>query len=123
MIGRYGVDYLSLDSLRVAIFIFIVGLFIRHPVVSAIGMAFVIFAYYRAFSKNLEKRRAENYRYMPFRQKLLKPFQRTKKRFADGKHYRFYRCEHCGSDLRVPKGKGKVAITCPKCGHKFEKRV
>lgn len=123
MAGRYGVDELTLDALRVSIGVFVLSIFVKHIVVVGLGTALMAYGYYRAFSKDFTKRQEERTKYLTFRAKLFKPFQKTKKRIADGKTYRFYRCENCKTELRVPKGKGKVKITCPNCHHVFEKRV
>lgn len=123
MIGRYGVDELSIDTLRLSLLFFVLSLFIKETILPMIGMGLVLFSYIRAFSKNTVKRYAERNRYLPLRQKFMQPLQRTKRKISEGKTYRFYRCDVCNTELRVPKGKGKVKITCPKCGHVFEKRV
>ena len=34
--------------------------------------------------------------------------------------YKYFKCKSCGAKLRVPKHKGKITITCPKCRTSFK---
>ena len=122
MTGRYGPDQLN------AALLFGTILFYLLEAVTGIGwLVFIayfllILSFYRMMSRNIPRRRAENDRFLrywwPVRQKLKGFFQRLKQR----RDYRFFRCPACGNMLRVPRGKGKIMITCPKCGERFQKK-
>ena len=95
----------------------------RHPAGSGgYATALAIWALWRVFSRNLEKRRAEN---AAFLQKIWWP---VKRRFASGRQQRmdrehkYFTCPKCKTVCRVPAGKGKIVITCPKCGAEIRGR-
>ncbi|MBQ5503975.1 MAG: hypothetical protein IIT95_02655, partial [Oscillospiraceae bacterium] len=72
---------------------------------------------------NIRKRRAENDKFIkywwPFKTKAQNFFRRIK----DSRKYKFFRCPSCKNRLRVPRGKGKIKVTCPKCGERFQKKT
>ena len=79
----------------------------------------MVHMYFRVFSKNTAKRYQENQTYVNFRYRVITKMHKMKKEFADRKVYRFYRCPMCKQKVRVPKGRGRIAITCPKCREEF----
>lgn len=134
MYGRYGMDQLNRFMSTVALIILVIAAFIRNPVIELIAVALLIWCYYRMFSKNISKRAAENQKYMNFRYRAVCFFKQGRNgNFAQKqaqrrmhheqkKIYRFYACPNCSQKVRVPKGKGKICITCPKCKTEFVKR-
>lgn len=122
MQGRYGVDTLNTHALYLVIFLFVVNIFINNFVIMIISYALWFVILYRMFSKQVYKRYHENEKYLS----LIKPvsmfFKLQKNRLSDRQH-KYYRCPQCQQMVRVPKGKGKIIVTCPKCHHKFEKRT
>jgi uncharacterized paraquat-inducible protein A len=74
-------------------------------------------------SRNYAKRAAENDWYLRKTEKVRRFIRIRQRRFADRKTYKHFTCPGCGQDIRVPKGKGHVRISCPKCHHTFEKTV
>ena len=134
MYGRYGMDQLNRFLSTVALIVLVIAAFIRNPVIELIAVALLIWCYYRMFSKNISKRTAENQKYMNFRYRAVCFFkqgrngnfsqkQAQKKAHREQKKiYRFYACPNCAQKVRVPKGKGKICITCPKCRTEFVKR-
>ncbi len=74
----------------------------------------------RIFSRNIQARYAENNKYLALRQKFM-AYVRGSSR-GDAAH-RIYRCPKCSQKVRVPRGRGRIAITCPKCGHEFIKKT
>ena len=116
MQGRYGTDKLNLAllgagvvcSILSAIFGWFVILSLLFTLLSYICLIWVIF---RCFSRNTYKRYQENKKFLMF-------FQRLKDR-----DHRYYDCPRCRQQVRVPKGKGKISITCPKCKEKFIKKT
>ena len=115
MIGRYGSDQLSMALMGVWVLISILSRFIRNPIMNVFYMIMPIIIFYRIFSKNISKRHEENIKFLnlwnPIKYKVKNKVQRVK----DLKYYRYYKCPNCRQTLRVPRGKGRISITCPKC--------
>lgn len=123
MYGRNGADHLSrLISYLVLIFI-LLDVFISGSLFYGIAFVLLIYNFFRIFSRNLNKRRAENARYLQLRNKFLYAFRNWKERQKQKKDYAFFRCPSCKAMLRVPRGKGKIRVTCRKCGNAFERRT
>lgn len=126
MSGRYGADELG-KMLNIGIWVcLILSLFSALvPVLSVfyiVGMALLIFQCFRMFSRNVSKRYEENQRYLNMRYRATVKRDRMKKRFAQRDTYRFFKCPDCRQTVRVPKGRGKICITCPKCKKEFVRR-
>jgi len=115
MMGRYGTDKLNMAILCVGLVACILSMFIRvAPVTLALTVISYIFmgwAVFRSFSRNTYKRYQENRKYLMALQKV-----------KDREH-RYYDCPRCRQQVRVPRGKGKIAITCPKCKEKFIRKT
>lgn len=122
MAGRYGVDELS-RFLTVAAMAMLVLSILFNNVLSLffwlIAIASLIWSYFRLFSRNTYKRKAENNAYLTARYAVTCKFTGLKQRLRQKRYYRFYKCPRCKVTTRVPKGKGKIRITCPKCGESF----
>lgn len=120
MYGRNGADELSRFILYVSFVILIPSGFIKNNTIRFVfTMLFwcaVIYSYFRVFSKNINKRRLENKRYTD-------KVAYLKQRFTQRKQYKFFNCPKCKTHLRVPKGAGKITITCNKCGHQFDRKA
>jgi uncharacterized paraquat-inducible protein A len=65
------------------------------------------------------RRRQENYRYLNIKNRVTGWFRKRIKRIRDSRTHRFFRCPGCGVDVRVPRGKGKIEITCTRCRKVF----
>ena len=122
MSGRNGTDDLSKCCLDVAMAALIISMFSRWTLFYILGLVLLIYAYWRTFSKNVPKRYEENQKYLNFRYQAVVKKEQWKKRFAGRKIYRYFKCPQCRQRVRVPKGKGKICITCPKCRTEFVKR-
>ena len=121
MSGRYGFDQLG-GFLCIASFILvIVGAWVS-PVLYWLGLILLIYSYFRVLSRNRSKRYAENLKYLSLQNKVVDWANRYILRFKQRKQYRYFRCPQCGQQLRVPRGRGKISITCPKCHNQFIKK-
>ena len=113
MMGRYGTDKLNTAILTLGVIVCLVAIFITNPAVdlalTLVSYGLMIWAMCRTFSRNTYKRYQEN-------RKFLMLLDRIKDR-----EHRYFSCPRCRQPVRVPKGKGKIAITCPKCREKFIK--
>lgn len=124
MYGRNGVDHYGRFLTYFALIIFILGIIIKGTFGSLLyyfAIAVLIYSYFRMFSKNLDKRRAENARYFRLRTTVVNEAKNWNDRRKQSRDYKFFRCPSCRAMLRVPRGKGKIRITCRKCGSAFEK--
>ena len=119
MAGRYGTDQLSKLILWISLACLAVSMFTRLNVFYILGLVLLIYTYYRMFSRNVAKRYAENQKYLNWRYGFAVRRNKWKVHWEQRKIYRFYNCPQCRQKVRVPKGKGKVAITCPKCRMEF----
>lgn len=118
--GRNGFDDLAKHSLILSIVVFLIYGFLPQGILklifSLITYGLMIYAYFRILSKKVYKRTQENKKY-------LGAINMTKTRWKQRKTHKFYRCPKCKTWLRVPKGRGKITITCVKCSTKFDKRT
>ena len=123
MYGRNGADQLGLCIIWVAILLDVISMLTKNTAVSGVvGMittVLVLWALFRVFSRNLEKRRAENAKFM---EKVWWPISRRmagKRQQRMDKEHCYFTCPGCGAVCRVPKGKGRIVITCPRCGNEI----
>ena len=123
MIGRYGTDDLGRFLLGVLLILIMISFGFRNAIFQGVIWALFLFIYFRMLSRNYAKRAAENEWYLVKTEKIRRFFRVRQRRFADRKTHKHFTCPGCGQDIRVPKGKGHVKITCPKCHHTFEKTV
>lgn len=123
MSGRYGVDELSRFSMMVLLILLILSVFIRNPVIDCIIVALLIISYFRMFSRNVQKRYQENQKYLEIKNKLFGKFRKEKYIMEQRKEFHIYTCPNCKQKIRIPKGKGKLSITCPKCRTEFIKNT
>ena len=127
MTGRYGTDQLNRALSVVTMVLMLLGIiFGRYAfgsVLWLLALASLVWSTFRTFSRNTVKRRLENTKYMRFSQKYLSGFRGAKTRFQQRREYKFFRCPSCKIWLRVPKGKGKLNITCRQCGERFTRNT
>ena len=126
MQGRNGVDSLSKFLLITGVVVVLLSaLFGSHPV----GMFFyfpgwvvIIYCYFRMFSRNISKRYAENEAFLNRTYKIRSFFQKQINIWKQRRVYHIYTCPGCRQKIRIPRGKGKIEIRCPKCGTTFIKK-
>ena len=121
MYGRNGADQLGLCIIWTAIVLDLISMLVKKngiisSIIGLVTTVMVLWALFRVFSRNLEKRRAEN---AAFLQKIWWPIKRklsSGKQQRMDKEHRYFTCPRCGAVCRVPRGKGRIVITCPRCG-------
>ena len=115
MAGRYGTDRLNMVILCAGLVASLLSMMIRlqpfNLIFWALSYGLMIWAICRSLSRNTYKRYQEN-------RKFLQLFDRLKDR-----QHRYFDCPKCRQVVRVPRGKGKIAITCPRCREKFVKKT
>lgn len=115
MVGRYGSDQLSTGLLILWIIISILSRFINSRIIEILNIIIPMITLYRMFSKNISKRYEENMRFLKLWNPIKSKANSITRKVKGLKHYRYYKCISCKQTLRVPKGKGRISVTCPKC--------
>ncbi len=115
MAGRYGHDKLNMTILVLGVVLCVLAMFTPWAAVklglTVASYALMLWAMFRCFSRNTYKRYRENRKYLML-------LDRVKDR-----EHRYFECPKCRQPVRVPRGKGKISITCPKCKEKFVKKT
>lgn len=119
MAGRYGTDALNQFLSILAVVLLLISLVSRWGIFTWLGLAALIWCYVRTFSRNIPRRTEENYKFYTMQQRLAGRFKGLKRRWDDRRDYRYFRCPQCRQLLRVPKGRGRIEISCPRCGTQF----
>lgn len=122
MIGRYGVDLLSKFMLGTAVLLLVFAMGFRNNFLNTLACLLVLLCYFRMFSRNYQKRAEENQKFLELKGKAATFLKREKEYFEQRKKHHIYKCPSCKQKIRVPKGKGKICITCPKCHTEFIKK-
>lgn len=123
MQGRYGFDHFSQVIIIVALLISVVGTLFHSSLFTSLSYIPLAYAVYRTLSKDVNKRSQENYKFGFHVSNLKNRIEKRVRLIRGSQTHRFYQCPKCGQTIRVPKGKGKIMITCPKCKHTFVKRT
>ena len=123
MNGRNGMDELARAESWVVMILLLVSIFTRSAILDILAIGLMIHMYFRVFSRNVNKRYAENQKYLSVSAKYRSWFQKEKRMMSQRKDYHIYSCPGCGQKIRIPRGGfKKVEIECPKCHTKFIKR-
>ncbi|MCI5603678.1 MAG: hypothetical protein SOV90_07155 [Lachnospiraceae bacterium] len=122
MYGRYGIDQFSKFLLVVSIVLLFISTIFRNGLLYLLALAVMIYLYIRCFSRNYEKRYAENNRYLKYSSKFRRAFATFKRDMKIRKTHHIYRCPNCRQKIKIPKNKGRISIRCPKCYTEFIKR-
>lgn len=121
MIGRYGIDKLNIALLILSMILTLISSVTDFAILLYISYIPLILLIYRFLSKDTNTRLKENYKFLKF----YNPVQSwIKKRFnmlKSSKTHKYFKCPNCSQTVRVPRGKGKINIICPKCSTKFTK--
>lgn len=123
MAGRYGVDQLSRVLMFLSLGILILSMFTKWTLFYFLAILLLGYVYFRMFSRNVQKRYQENQRFLNLRYRLVAKKDARKRQWAQRDVYRYFKCPNCKQRIRVPKGKGKICITCPKCRIEFIKKT
>ena len=135
--GTYGVDLLSLFLILISC------IFNIWDITRIFSIVLLVFAFYRAFSKKIYKRKEEYNVFYTYTNKLLSKFGKSipynlpvydlnnisgifnsfKLILNEKKNYKIIKCPNCKQKLRLPRGKGNIVVTCKKCSNKFDFRT
>lgn len=122
MIGRYGTDQLNRALLFGSLGCMVISMFVLRYVFYSIGLVLLIICNLRMMSKNHQARYKENLFYTNQTGKVKRFFSKIKYHQQVRKTHHIYSCPQCKQKIKVPKGKGKIAVRCPKCGTEFIKK-
>ena len=122
MQGRYGADQMGQMLSAVSMVFLIISLFSRNQAWFLLAVIGIVYNYFRMFSKNISKRYAENQKYLKMTAGIRRKLASCKSQLAQRKIYHIYRCPGCKQKIRVPRGRGKIEIRCPKCNTRFVKK-
>lgn len=116
MYGRYGVDNLYRFLFGTYLVLWFLNLFLHNAIIGALSLVVAFILIYRAFSRNIPKRQAENAKYMELKSKL---FRRSNKAATRDAYHLYKKCHKCNTTLRlpIPSKKGFKTATCPRCGN------
>ncbi len=130
MAGRYGADslgrFLSIAgccTIAAALLLRLAGAPGLSAAFGFVSIVLVGFCYFRILSRNADRRSEENRRYLAARDKVTGWFCLKRDCFRQRRDYVFYRCPGCHQVVRVPRGKGRIRITCRRCGYAFERKT
>ena len=115
MLGRYGPDHLSVAMILLSFILSLLYAVVGYTALLLISYTFFGFTLYRMLSRNITRRRAENDKFIRFWWPVKTKIKNIIKEIKDKRKYKYFKCPSCKTTLRIPKGKGKIRITCPKC--------
>ena len=123
MQGRHGTDNLGMFTLVAGLALSLLSMFTGSGLLSALGLVLYIITLFRMFSRNNEKRQAENRKYIDLTSNWKTKFQQWKKRMANRKNYKYFKCPKCKAMLRLTRGCGEKDVTCPRCQNQFKQKA
>ncbi len=119
MYGRYGNDSLNLFLIVFYLFLYLLFALTHFELLYWLSLALVFVTLFRLLSRNIPARQKENSQFMRLAGPVIQWYrlQRTMRRDKD---HRYFKCPNCGQQLRVPRGKGRITVTCRSCGASFQ---
>lgn len=121
MYGRYGHDQLNLCLCGLYFVLYFLSILTRTRLFSSLGTLVLVLVLYRMLSRNLTRRREENEKFLRKAGPVLDWF-RFRRMVRQDKQHRYFTCPSCGQHLRVPRGKGRITVTCRSCGASFQEK-
>ena len=122
MQGRYGQDEFSRFLLCGAVVCILINIYARSNLLYVLAWVLLFYSYFRSLSKNYQARYKENRRYLDLTARMRRWSEQQKKLMEERKFHRIYTCPQCRQKIRIPKGKGRIMVRCPKCSCEFQRR-
>ena len=119
--GRYGGDQLNNALMVLWLVLWVVSLFTGWAILYSVSLVLVFVTLFRTMSRRIDRRRAENEKFLQLTRPLFKKARSFRTRVKD-KDHRYFRCPNCKQQMRVPRGKGRITVHCRACGHTFEEK-
>ena len=120
--GAYGPDAFQKFLMGAVLVLIVLNLFVKSSILVYLEWALLIYYMYRLFSKNYNARYNENQKFLNLTAKYRYKLEQAKKLAQERKYHHIYACPKCKQKIRIPKGKGKIMVRCPKCQHEFQRR-
>lgn len=121
MYGRYGNDQLNTVLVLLSLALYLVFAFTSWTFLYAVSFVLMAAALFRCLSRNYDRRRAENGKFLSLVQPVVS-WYRLRRTIRRDKDHCYFKCPNCGQHLRVPRGKGKITVTCRGCGASFQEK-
>jgi len=121
MQGRYGTDQFNFFLMIAALIVDFIGMFARSGILMFLADAVLIYVIWRGLSRNINKRAIENRKFMERTAGIRRTWSAFRKGQKD-KDHRYYVCPKCHQLVRVPRGRGRITITCPTCRNQFNRK-
>lgn len=121
--GRYGFDKFSQLLILISLILSVLSSLSGSRILLYLAILPFFYALFRTLSKDTNKRVRENYKFDNYLNQAKKQLSKTKQYTVGTKTHKFYPCPKCNQTIRVPRGKGRISITCPKCHTEFIKRT
>ena len=121
MYGRYGNDQLNLFLIGAYLLLYLLYAFTRFVPLYWLSLVLLFVALFRLLSRNHPRRREENTKFMRAAGPILQ-WLRLQRTIHKDKEHRYFKCPNCGQQLRVPRGKGRITVTCRGCGASFQEK-
>ncbi len=122
MAGRNGMDGLGRAAMILALIFIVLNMFFPKAPFYLLSLILLVYSYFRMFSRNVTKRYQENQWFVQKFSGIARWFSRQRDYAGIRKNYRIFVCPSCSQKVKVPKGKGKISIHCPRCGTDFIKK-
>ena len=122
MQGRYGQDEFYRFLVITAMICVIANLIFRNRILTIAAWVLLLYGIFRMFSKNHSARYRENQSYLSATARLRGWYGQQKRLMEERKYHHIFTCPKCKQKIRIPKGKGKIMVRCPKCQHEFQRR-
>lgn len=121
MYGRYGNDQLNMVLVLLSLALYLVFVVTSWTFLYAVSFMLMAAALFRCLSRNYDRRRAENGKFLSLVQPVTR-WYRLRRTIRRDKDHCYFKCPNCGQQLRVPRGKGRITVTCRGCGASFEEK-
>ena len=122
MYGRYGNDQLNMVLVLLSLALYLVFAVTSWTFLYAVSFMLMAVALFRCLSRNYDRRRAENGKFLSLVQPVTR-WYRLRRTIRRDKDHCYFKCPNCGQQLRVPRGRGKIEVTCQKCHTVFRTKT
>ena len=121
--GAYGSDQLGKVTLYASLALLFLSFALGSTLCWYLSIAGYVWTIFRMFSRNREKRAAENALYLQKTEKLRTELRQARVRFRNRKQYKYFKCPQCGTRMRLTRGCGEKNVCCPKCKNTFKMKA
>lgn len=121
MAGRYGTDQLNTALMIAYLALYLISILSGWGILYWVALVLVLVTLFRCLSRQIDRRRAENAKFLQLVRPVRRKFKNMMARIRDKEH-RYFKCPNCKQQMRVPRGKGRITVHCRSCGATFEEK-